>query len=166
MSVNMGAVMAELQRALSSPSITNSVNAVAKTKAEEATELLANCINDAVSVSGGALAAIGTASASETSQTFGVPATGGVITFTGTVEIPQNFRPSLEPGVYGGIDDMAALFDKGYDAGGTVIGEWHGVVIESLQHRPALHFVQNGVDTFNSSYGASYNAQAETSGRF
>lgn len=166
MSVNMGAVMAELERAISTPNFISSISSSAMMKARQATDLLAGCINSSISVSGSAVAAIGTASASETTQESGVPPLGGTINYSGSVDMPQNYRPSLDPGKYGGVDDMAALFDKGYDAGGQVIGEWHGVIISSLQHRQALHFVQAGVDAFNSSYGAPYNAHAETSGRF
>lgn len=161
---NFNAIFSELQRCVGSSAFKsdnkNAIASVSREQAEKALDLLVGCINDQISVSGSAMAAIGSASGSGVSQS------GDVTQFVGTVDIPQNYRPSLRPDIYGGVDDMAKLFNDGYSAGGTVVGEWHGMMISSLQHREGLDFVNKGVDAFNSSYGGEYNAHAEVSGRF
>lgn len=131
--------------------------------ASEATSLLVDCMNNAITGSGldgGALAAVG-----DVSSTSPVEISDGK--FESTVSISSNFRPSLDPDRYGGVNDMAALFNNGYSAGGRVFGMWHGEYVGSRISRPPLHFVQHGVDIFNAFYGGTYNATATmVSGRF
>jgi len=71
---------------------------------------------------------------------------------------------------YGGIDNIVALFNNGYNTGGkTVTGEWqtHGnVVVESVPVRPSLRFMNDAVSQFNSKYGSKYNVTATLSGEY
>lgn len=74
--------------------------------------------------------------------------------------IDQNARTSLVPERYEGIDDMAALFNKGYTAGHQVFGIWHGQRVGSRVARQGLHFVEQTISDFNGNYGSEYNAFA------
>ena len=135
--------------------------------AEKAGDAMVECVHNAITSSGltgGAIAAIGNASKDSVAETG---RTGNTITFKVGVSVDQQSRPSLDPGRYGSVMDMAALFNNGYIAGGVVRGEWHGMMIDSLTHRPPTYFAEHAVDMFNSMYGAAYNATAElTSDRF
>lgn len=135
--------------------------------AERAGDAMVGCVNNAIASSGltgGAIAAIGNVSKDSVAETG---RTGDTIQFEVGVSVDQQSRPSLDPGKYGGVMDMAALFNNGYIAGGVVRGEWHGMIIDSLTHRPPTYFAEEAVDMFNSMYGAAYNATAElTSDRF
>ena len=126
--------------------------------ANEAGQQLVACMREAISASGlngSAIAAIG-----DVSSTGAVEVSDG--RFEVDVSIDAQHRPSLDPSRYGGIDDMAALFNNGYSTGGKrVRGMWHGNMIWSRPERPATFFVQQGVDHFNSAYGGQYNATAE-----
>ena len=111
--------------------------------AKQAGSELAKCINDAAarSLSGAQLAAVGSASA------------GGVTNlgdgnYSVDINMPANFRPSLAPDRYGGVNDMAALFNNGYSASKKVFGMWHGHFTGSRQSFAGAHFVQDGVKTF------------------
>lgn len=67
-------------------------------------------------------------------------------------------RPSLQEGIYGGIDNLAALLNNGVDhTMKQVIGEWHGQKIRSRTVIPGAHFVQNAVSDFIGNYGQDYN---------
>lgn len=62
-------------------------------------------------------------------------------------------RPSLCPGRYSGIDNIAALLNNGYAAGNTVLGLWEGHgYIESLQVRQGESFIPDSVRDYMSSY--------------
>lgn len=77
---------------------------------------------------------------------------GGI---TASVDISADgglFRPSLYPKKYGGVDNIVALFEHGYDAGGLVWGEWHGDYTWSLSHRDGEDFIHEAVDDFNTKY--------------
>lgn len=72
-------------------------------------------------------------------------------------------RPSLEPGKYGGVDNIVAIFNNGYPRNSgrvkaieNVSGFWHGEYIHAKGSRPALNFMQASVDEFNAKYGALY----------
>lgn len=76
--------------------------------AAQAQQDLVNCMNAAISGSlmGNEMSAVGSAVA------------GGISKLSNTeyqigVSIPAQFRPSLMPEIYGGVDDMAALFNNG-----------------------------------------------------
>lgn len=89
-------------------------------------------------------------------------------------------RDSLENDLgYEGIDNIVALFNNGYKAGGTVYGWWNGhspttaetgyrsgsgentyAWVPSKAERPALKFIQQAVADFNGNYGADYGAVA------
>lgn len=75
-------------------------------------------------------------------------------------------RPSLQPSVYGGVDNIVALFNNGYRAGGKVYGMWHGHPTGSLQERVGTHFVTQAVAAFNSTCGGQYHAVATASGQY
>ena len=56
-----------------------------------------------------------------------------------------------------GIDNIIALFNNGYDAGGAVYGFWEnaGVFTWSLRNRPHLGFMEGEIDRFNAQYSRS-----------
>lgn len=73
------------------------------------------------------------------------------------------YRSSLAPDKYGGVDNIVALLNNGYDAGKYVYGIWKGheglyteETIRSLPNRAGAHFIQEAVEEFNSTYGAEY----------
>lgn len=66
-------------------------------------------------------------------------------------------RESLHPcGNYKGINNIIALFNKGYTARNRVYGTWHGNQIASLQHRDGLGFISSAVNNFMGNYGNEY----------
>ncbi len=72
-------------------------------------------------------------------------------------------RDSLEPENYGGVNNVVALLNNGYDehpAMEHVWGYWHGVHIHGLTQRTGLRFIQQAVHEFNSVYGAKYGVTA------
>lgn len=167
MSVNVSAIKAAINGYVNSPAFKSAnkaaISEVTREKAEEATQLLADCINRAIAssgMSGGAVAAVGTA------VSGGVTPVGDGSSYRGTVLLPGQSRPSLYPEKYGAVIDMALLLNNGYSARDKVFGIWHGEPVKSLQFRTGAHFVPNGVREFNAGYGAAYNAHAEVSGGF
>lgn len=72
-------------------------------------------------------------------------------------------RDSLMPQKYGGVDNIVALINNGYDEHPNmekVWGEWHDVRIHALSKRTGLHFIQQAIQDFNGNYGADYNVTA------
>ena len=129
--------------------------------ANTAGQTLAQCINSAMgALNGGQLAAVGEATASGATKV-------GEDTYSIGIDISQQFRPSLVPQKYGGVDDMAALFNNGWSASNEVIGFWHGRLTRSRTSFPGVHFVQNGIAAFMGSGGGDYTIVSCTpSGRF
>lgn len=130
--------------------------------AEAAAPLLAQCIESAIAGSGlssGAISAVGSVSAGGAEHV-------GKFTYKVTASVEQNSRPSLKPSKYDGVDDMALLFDKGYSAGGSVFGEWHGSNIWSKRSRPATNFVEMGMADFVSKVPANCEVISTDLGRF
>lgn len=75
---------------------------------------------------------------------------------SGNYEISISFdsdslrRQSLDPSAYPeGITDIVKLFVKGYNAHGSVFGEWHGEQTASLRHRDPNSFMKDAVQEFN-----------------
>lgn len=75
---------------------------------------------------------------------------------TGNYEVSISFdaealrRSSLDPTNYpAGITDIIKLFVRGYDAKGSVFGEWHGEQHASLRHREPNSFMSDAVQEFN-----------------
>ena len=105
------------------------------------------------------------------SFTAGAP-TVSEINGMSVITIPFNFegnlhRDSLQPDKYGGIDNIVALLNNGYTAGGTVFGKWHGVDIYSLRQRSGSGFIQNAVRQFMDRYASEYNIiDIEISGEY
>ena len=64
------------------------------------------------------------------------------------------YRPSLIPSYYGGIEDIAALLNNGYEANRTVTGYWATAngYIKSLQSREGAHFAQDAASVFSSTH--------------
>lgn len=61
-------------------------------------------------------------------------------------------RDSLVPESYPeGVPDIIALFVHGYNAHGSVFGEWHGNNHVSLRHREPNDFMARAVEEFNRS---------------
>lgn len=82
------------------------------------------------------------------------------------INIPPELlrRKSLIPNEYPeGIDNIIALFDKGYNAKKRVYGYWDSVGrrISSLTNRPALDFMQEAIEDFNQKYSSLYSCKAE-----
>ena len=87
----------------------------------------------------------------------------------GGYEIHVNFRheklelPSLWPEGYpDGVDNIAALMNRGYSAKNYVYGEWpegSGRRIRSRKSRQGTHFMQTAVEHFNAQYGADATAR-------
>lgn len=75
-------------------------------------------------------------------------------------------RQSLDPFRYSGIDNIVALFNRGYTASDHAYGYWHGIKMRSLKERPALYFMQAAVADFNSGHGASNNIVATLSDEY
>ena len=72
-------------------------------------------------------------------------------------------RDSLAPDEYPeGIDNIAALLNKGYNAANTVYGIWagHGYAgsfnIPSLREREGLHFIENAIRDYMANYAPEY----------
>ena len=97
------------------------------------------------------------AAISELSHSPAVPAGANVYTieifFTGNLS-----RPSLVPGKYGGISNLAALLNNGVDHEmNRVHGIWHGQETWSRTVIPGAHFVDDAVSSFMGSYASEYN---------
>ena len=169
--VNWGAIDSKIRSYVNSAKFDKDHDAEISAKlaknAEEAGSLLVDCIEGAISssgLSGGAIAAIGNVSNGGAYDAGGI---GRSKKYSVDISVDQNTRPSLYEAKYGSVIDMAMLLDWGYDAKAPVYGEWHGALAHSLVHRSPTHFFEIGVNRFNDSYGASYNAEATiTSGRF
>ncbi len=73
-------------------------------------------------------------------------------------------RDSLQPDRYGGVDNIIAVLNNGYDEHenmAKVWGVWHGMRIHALTERTGLHFIQRAVDDFNGNYGSEYRVVAK-----
>lgn len=66
-------------------------------------------------------------------------------------------RESLAPSSYpDGIQNIAALLNKGYSAGHVVRGMWHGEDAISLKQRSGTHFIDNAIRDFMGNYAVEY----------
>lgn len=69
-------------------------------------------------------------------------------------------RDSLAPDEYDGIDNIAALLNKGYTANQPVYGVWMGhsgnFNIASLPQRSGAQFIQNAVRNYMANYANEY----------
>lgn len=75
------------------------------------------------------------------------------------------WRPSLKPDRYGGVSNIIALFDTGYEARAAVKGYWHGRWTKSLTWRPASHFLQRAIEQFlddSAVYGLKINIELDS----
>lgn len=67
-------------------------------------------------------------------------------------------RPSLVPSKYGGINDLAELFDEGVDHEmRPVHGTWHGHETWSRTVIPGTHFMEQAISDFMGNYASEYN---------
>ena len=78
------------------------------------------------------------------------------------------FRPSLDPGKYGGVSNIVAIFNNGYpknksriEAISHVEGWWHGKNTMALGFRPGLYFMQSAVNEFNAKYAGMFDIWVE-----
>ena len=160
MPLNMEGIMATAKANIGNGSKLINGDAIAAQAQQE----LVSCMNTAIASSlfGNEMSAVGSASA------------GGVSKLSDTtyeigVSISPQFRPSLFPERYGGVDDMAALFNNGYAAGRQVVkydsdGNFVGA---SRQYRLPSLFVQTGLAMFQVSGGSDYQViSVQPSGRF
>ena len=61
-------------------------------------------------------------------------------------------RPSIQPAMYGSIDNIVALFEFGWEAGRHTFGPWHGEwIVSRIEHEP-LYFIHNAVEELESKY--------------
>ena len=69
-------------------------------------------------------------------------------------------RDSLAPDEYDGIDNIAALLNKGYTANQPVYGVWMGhsgsFNIASLPQRSGAQFIQNAIRNYMANYATEY----------
>lgn len=71
-------------------------------------------------------------------------------------------RDSLDPSYFDGVDNIAALLNKGYSAKHTIYGTWpgHGYAdvfnIPSLREREGLHFIENAIRDYMANYASEY----------
>lgn len=91
-------------------------------------------------------------------------------------------RPSLCPERYGGVDNIVAIFNNGYEASNYVYGNWANheqtgkvskgrtqegsAYVRSRKQRDGLGFMQSAVAEFNASCGAKYNVTAFLGGPY
>lgn len=163
--INMGSITSKMDSYLktNTGALSAATSAEGRAIAAEAGSKLVRCIEDAIAysgMSGGAIAAVG-----EVSSTLPVEVDAKNGVFEVYVSIGRESRLSLDPDTYGGVFDMAALLNNGYDTEGRrVRGLWHGKYIWSNPFRDGAHFVEIGVNNFNSAYGSTYNAVATIEG--
>ena len=160
MPLNVAGIMAEVQANIGDGSefVGAGGDAIAALAASE----LANCMNNAIagSLTGNEMYAVGVASSA------GVSKLGGGMYEIG-VNIPAQFRPSLMPDVYGGVSDMAALFNNGYSAHPLTVIYADGSMRSSRPFRSPAQFVQTGLQMFAGSGGGAYTVvSTQPSGRF
>jgi len=157
----MAGIMAEVHSKIGDGS--SLIGADGDAIAAQAANHLASCVNDAISnaLFGNEMAAVGFATPG------GVTKCGNGIYEIG-VNIPAQFRPSLMPEIYGGVDDMAALFNNGYVANQLTV--YYPNTNEVKKSRPArlpAQFVQTGLAVFQVSGGGDYQViSVQPSGRF
>ncbi len=65
-------------------------------------------------------------------------------------------RPSEIPQIYGGVDNIVAMFEFGWNAKAPLYGYWSIVhdYVHTRQFQPGLHFIQNAVSEFNAKYAS------------
>lgn len=70
------------------------------------------------------------------------------------------YRESLAPDEYDGIDNIAALLNKGYTANQPVYGVWMGhsgnFNIASLPQRSGAQFIQSAIRNYMANYASEY----------
>ena len=163
MPVNVGSITAKFNAAIGSAGFKSKcagkINGAAI--AAQAGADLASAINSAMngSLSAAELGAVGSASSG------GVSDLGNGIYQVG-ITIPTQFRPSLLPDIYGGVSDMAALFNNGYSAHPLTVIDVSGKIRKSRPFRAPAYFVQNGVAAFGGGSGDYEVISIDISGRF
>lgn len=68
-------------------------------------------------------------------------------------------RESLSPEDYEGVQNIAALLNKGYNASHSVYGVWKGHGDNprfSLKHREGSHFIENAIQNFMGNYAYEF----------
>ena len=155
MSINIASITAKLNTYTGSSAFKQKAGGVSEEKAliiaTDAGEQLAACITDAIgsTLNEGAAAAVGGVYSNFAYKS-------GENQYTVEINIDQNFRPSLCPEEYSGIDDMAAMLNEGYAASNYVYGIWHGRRIKSLITRKGANFVWKGISNFYSTHTGNY----------
>lgn len=82
---------------------------------------------------------------------------GGTLIFSVDLTfLGDKSRPSVAPEKYGGVNNIVALLNSGYGAGGRVVGPWHGSIIETLQYRSGAHFIETATMLFTSAFASKY----------
>ena len=161
MPLNVAGIMAMVKANIGDGS--DFLGAEADAIAEMAAGELANCINAAIagSLTGNEMWAVGVATSGGYSKL-------GKGNYEVSVNLPPQFRPSLMPEIYGGVDDMAALFNNGYSAHPlTVYYPNTGEVRKSRPFRSPAQFIQTGLQMFAGSGGGAYTVvSTQPSGRF
>lgn len=122
---------------------------------EEAAEKFIDVLRNSISSSG--ISSDAASAISELSHSSAVPVGANTYTieifFTGDLS-----RPSLAPGRFGGINNLAALLNNGVDhTMRPVHGMWHGHETWSRTVIPGAHFVDDAVSSFMGNYASEYN---------
>lgn len=169
-SINMGSILAKAQAHMGSNAGQAKVNTTVekvmlgritlksggKTHTpEEAAEKFIEVLRNSIGSSG--VSSDAAAAISELSHSSAVRVGANVYTievfFTGDLS-----RPSLVPGKYGGINNLAALLNNGVDHEmNRVHGIWHGHETWSRTVIPGAHFVDDAVSSFMGNYASEYN---------
>lgn len=93
-------------------------------------------------------------------MSHGAPIKIGSGQYTIYIDFSNNlYRPSLDPAHYGGINNLAALYNNGAKGGEKmkqVHGVWHGKEYWSNPVIPERNFVQSAINTFMSAYGGEF----------
>lgn len=177
---------------ISEAALLGKANAYAKTKAgkEKMNECLTNAVSTGKPLASGSKV-VSQADMDSIAKSFLVllrrkfPASIGDLGYTlgyskpvkkpdGSYEVVFTFRSELhrdsissEPEYAGGIDNIVALFNNGYNANNSVYGVWNvqgsgthsspdTVCVKSVSSRAPLQFMQEAKAEFDGIYGAKY----------
>lgn len=122
---------------------------------EEAATKFIEVLRDSISSAGLSEGAIRAVSNIEHSSAHSIGHNTYII---GVYFVGDMSRPSLDEAMYGGINDIVALFNNGVDhTMRPVHGLWHGKETWSKTVIPGTHFIEQAVTDFMGNYAYEYN---------
>ncbi len=126
---------------------------------EEAAEKFIGVLQAAIQDSGLSANAAGAISDLDHTSAAGYKDINGTFKYTVRVYFTGDLsRPSLDEARYGGIDDLAELFDTGVDHQMRAVhGVWHGHETWSRTVIPGAHFIDAAISDFMGNYSTDYN---------